>query len=232
MSFEISYEVVATHSTIDWDSLEQSIRQCTRCELHKYRKNAVPGEGPRNAKIMFIGEAPGATEDEMGRPFVGAAGRLLTMTMESVGIPRPSVYITNVVKCRPPGNREPHEDEIEACSIFLENQILLLRPVVIVTLGNIAGRWIFTKAGKRWGGVTRMRGKVYELQLLGLKILVVPTIHPAAALYNPSLRNVLLEDLKKAKELIESVREGMSREMQRASVTRSTKTLFDYLKKQ
>ena len=182
---------------------------------------------------MMIGEAPGATEDEMGRPFVGAAGRLLTMTLESVGIQRSRIYITNVVKCRPPGNREPREDEIEACSVFLESQILLLKPIVIVTLGNVAGKWVFSRAGRRWGGVTRMRGRVYELNLLGLKVFVVPTIHPAAALYNPSLRNVLAEDLGKIRDLLAPLHEG-SREMhsEREEPTlRSSRTLLDYLKK-
>ncbi|NPA96360.1 MAG: uracil-DNA glycosylase [Crenarchaeota archaeon] len=208
-----------------WEELENAIKHCTRCPLHRSRKNAVPGEGPKDARAMLIGEAPGATEDELGRPFVGAAGRLLTMSLESIGLPRSSVYITNVVKCRPPGNREPREEEIEACSPYLESQILLLKPIVIVTLGNVAGKWVFTRAGMKWGGVTRMRGKVYEVNLLGLKLSVVPTIHPAAALYNPSLRSTLIEDLRRAKEVLE--KGGSAQE----SSGRGTKSLLDYLKK-
>ncbi len=212
-----------------WDELEEAIKSCTKCPLHKSRKNAVPGEGPKDAKVMLIGEAPGATEDELGRPFVGAAGRLLTMVLESVGLPRSTVYITNVVKCRPPGNREPREEEIEACSPYLESQIALLKPRVIVTLGNVAGKWVFTKGGLRWGGVTKMRGRVYKVRMLGMEITVVPTIHPAAALYNPSMRNALVEDLKLVKELAESEQRTLASESSVAP--RGPRTLFDYLKK-
>ncbi len=174
---------------------------------------------------MLIGEAPGATEDELGRPFVGAAGRLLTMVLESVGVPRSSVYITNVVKCRPPGNREPKEEEIEACSPYLESQITLLKPKVIVTLGNVAGKWVFSKAKMKWSGVTKMRGRTYRVSLLGIEVVVIPTIHPAAALYNPSMRNALVEDLKRIKDVLsESIESLKSRPM-------SPRTLLDYFKK-
>uniref|UniRef100_A0A7C4H2I3 Type-4 uracil-DNA glycosylase n=1 Tax=Ignisphaera aggregans TaxID=334771 RepID=A0A7C4H2I3_9CREN len=200
------------------------MRSCSRCILHRYRKNAVPGEGSRNASVMLIGEAPGATEDELGRPFVGAAGRLLTMVLESLGIRREQTYITNVVKCRPPQNREPRDDEIENCSIYLESQIVMLKPKIVVTLGNIAGKKVFSMCSIEWEGIMRMRGRVYSVNLLGLDVSVIPTIHPAAALYNPSLREILTSDLKYIRDL-------MYGSIGKESNKRDTKTLLDYIKK-
>lgn len=192
-----------------------------------YRKNAVLGEGSKNSPVMFVGEAPGAVEDETGRPFVGAAGRLLTFTLESVGIKREEVYITNVVKCRPPQNREPRDEEVESCSVYLESQILLLKPKVIVTLGNIAGKKIFALASKQWSGVMKARGSVYTMDMLGLKVYVVSTIHPAAALYNPSLREVLLNDLRRVRELLASLPQPQAD----SEGVRGTRSLIDYIKK-
>ncbi len=210
-----------------WEVLEEEIRRCVRCPLHRSRKNAVPGEGNKKSVVMFIGEAPGATEDEMGRPFVGAAGKLLTMIMESVGISREGVYITNVVKCRPPGNREPKDDEIEACSIFLKSQIALLKPKLIVTLGNIAGKTVFSMGKREWVGVMKMRGKRYELTIQGIQIHVIPTLHPAAALYNPQLRSMLESDMKLVKSFIDGITSSM-----KSSTSDKTKprTLLDYIK--
>lgn len=209
-----------------WEELESSIRICTRCPLHRYRKNVVPGEGPKNSMVMIVGEAPGATEDEMGRPFVGAAGKLLTLTLESVGIKREDVYITNVVKCRPPQNREPNDDEIESCSIYLESQILLLKPRVITTLGNIAGRKIFSLGSKPWEGIMKMRGRVYTMDVLGVDTYVIPTIHPAAALYNPSLRSILLNDLKQLSNLLTSISTSKYIEDRKGG-----RTIMDYIKR-
>ncbi|MEM4848236.1 MAG: type-4 uracil-DNA glycosylase [Ignisphaera sp.] len=221
-----------------WEELEESIKNCSRCPLHRYRKNAVPGEGAKISKTMFIGEAPGATEDEMGRPFVGAAGKLLTLTLESLGVKREDVYITNVVKCRPPQNREPTEEEIESCSIYLESQILLIKPNIVVTLGNIAGKKIFSLASKPWNGVTRMRGKVYDLSILGLELRVIPTIHPAAALYNPTMRTTLLNDLKLFKDLLISMSipsiSGTGKQIvakEDKEGKKELRTLIDYMKK-
>uniref|UniRef100_A0A7C4BEB6 Type-4 uracil-DNA glycosylase n=1 Tax=Ignisphaera aggregans TaxID=334771 RepID=A0A7C4BEB6_9CREN len=210
----------------DWQSLEEAIKKCNRCPLYRSRKNAVPGEGDKNAHIMLVGEAPGATEDEMGRPFVGAAGRLLTMILESLGVKRESVYITNVVKCRPPGNREPRDEEVEACSPYLESQILLLKPRVIVTLGNVAGKKIFALGGHSWNGVMKMRGKIFNLNMLSLSMLVIPTLHPAAALYNPQLRSLFEEDMKLTKKVVES----MSKEVLGKSQRAKSRTLLDYFK--
>jgi len=184
----------------------------------------VPGEGSRTASVMLIGEAPGATEDELGRPFVGAAGRLLTMVLESLNIRREQTYITNVVKCRPPQNREPRDDEIENCSVYLESQIAMLKPKIVVTLGNIAGKRVFSMYGIEWEGVMRMRGRVYSINLLGLDVSIIPTIHPAAALYNPSLREMLASDLRYIRDLMHgNIGEERSK--------RDAKTLLDYVKK-
>ncbi|MEM1526157.1 MAG: type-4 uracil-DNA glycosylase [Ignisphaera sp.] len=227
-----------TKYPISWEELEESIKTCFRCPLHRYRRNPVPGEGSKTSKVMLIGEAPGATEDEMGRPFVGAAGKLLTLTLESIGIKREDVYITNVVKCRPPQNREPIEEEIENCSIYLESQISLLKPKVVVTLGNIAGKKIFSLASKPWNGVTRMRGKVYKLTILGFEVHVIPTIHPAAALYNPAMRTILLNDLKLVKDLLSSTSTLSTSATDKQTITKEDKenkkelrTLVDYIKK-
>ncbi|MEL9939596.1 MAG: type-4 uracil-DNA glycosylase [Ignisphaera sp.] len=210
-----------------WELLEDEIRRCTRCPLYKSRRNPVPGEGNKNSSIMFVGEAPGATEDEMGRPFVGAAGKLLTMVMESYGMRREDVYITNVVKCRPPGNREPKDEEINACNIFLKSQILLLKPRIIVTLGNVAGKTIFSMANREWGGVMKMRGKKYTLQILGMQLHAIPTIHPAAALYNPQLRSIFENDMKLIKSVIDEIVSGAEEIRKEKS---KSKTLLDYLK--
>jgi DNA polymerase len=119
-------------------TVHSEIVGCTKCELHKSRKNAVPGEGPADAKIMFVGEGPGQNEDELGRPFVGAAGRLLTELLESIGLSRSEVFITNIVKCRPPGNRAPRKPEIEACNPYLMSQIRLIKPRIVCALGTPA----------------------------------------------------------------------------------------------
>lgn len=205
-----------------WDELEYAIRNCTRCDLHKFRRNAVPGEGNRESRIIFIGEAPGSAEDEMGRPFVGAAGKLLTMTMETLGISRESVYITNVVKCRPPGNREPRDDEVSLCSVYLEAQLRFLRPSIIVTLGNVAGRKIFSMGNMVWSGITKMRGRAYKMNILDLEVVVIPTIHPAAALYNPQLKRFLEGDFKLVKEVLDSIEYSVGRSR--------SKTLLNYMK--
>lgn len=186
-----------------WAGIRAEIAACRRCELHKSRTRAVPGEGSLCSKVMFLGEAPGRSEDEEGRPFVGAAGRLLTKLMESIGLRREEVFITNVVKCRPPGNREPRYEEISACSYFTDAVVALVNPSLIVTLGNYAGYYVFEmKGGVRWLGVSRMRGRLYRLKVLGQERAVVPTYHPAAALYNPQTLASLQDDFTLIKEYV------------------------------
>ena len=185
-------------------ALVEEIMSCTRCPLHATRKNPVPGEGSLNAALMLIGEAPGRWEDEKGRPFVGAAGKLLDSLLASIGLRREEVYIANILKCRPPGNRDPRPEEVEACTPFLDRQIEIVQPRIIVTLGRHSTRYILAKAGISIRGITQVRGRPYYVDL-GFKVLVIPTFHPAAALYNPKYRSVLEEDFQLIREKLESL---------------------------
>ncbi|MGC9148370.1 MAG: uracil-DNA glycosylase family protein [Sulfolobales archaeon] len=177
--------------------LYEEIKSCRRCNLWINRKNAVPGEGPPNAEIMIIGEAPGATEDQTGRPFVGVAGSLLRKMLKELGLDENKIYITNVVKCRPPNNRTPRKEEIEACSSYLEKQIQLIKPRTIVVLGNVAAQWIHEKAGVRWISMSREHGEVKELVIQGQKIKVIPTYHPSAAVRGSVDPEIIKKDLEK-----------------------------------
>jgi uracil-DNA glycosylase family 4 len=169
------------------------VSACTRCRLHSSRKNAVPGEGPADASIMFIGEGPGFHENEQGRPFVGAAGKFLEELLAGIGYRRDQVFICNVVKCRPPGNRDPLPDEIDSCREYLDRQIAAVDPHVIVTLGRFSMVRYFgeSKISAVHGQVRRVDGR-----------LVVAMFHPAAALHQPSLRRTVEEDFAKLPELI------------------------------
>lgn len=173
------------------DSLEQiasEVSGCTRCPLHTSRVKAVPGEGPLNAQIMFIGEGPGFHENQSGRPFVGAAGDFLNELLHSIGLKREDVFICNVVKCRPPGNRDPEPGEIDACRDYLDRQIALINPQVIVTLGRYSmARW-FPAAR-----ISAIHGKPRQVG----KLLVVPMYHPAAALHQPSLKQEVMDDFRR-----------------------------------
>ena len=173
------------------DSLEKiaaDVRGCPLCKLSRSRKNAVPGEGQLSAKIMFIGEAPGRSEDEKGRPFVGAAGRILDELLKKAGIERSEVFITNIVKCRPPNNRVPKEDELTACRPYLDRQIALIKPKVICILGRTAYSSLLGGSS-----ITANRGKIMERA--GQKYFL--TFHPAAVIYNKGLLSALEADLKK-----------------------------------
>jgi uracil-DNA glycosylase len=176
--------------------LHSEIRACTKCELHKGRKNAVPGEGPTEAKIMFVGEGPGQNEDKRGRPFVGAAGRLLTELLESIGLSRSDVFITNIVKCRPPNNRAPRKSEVEACNPYLTAQISLIKPRIVCALGTPA---IATLLGEEYSA-TKVHGKATSKD----NLTILPMYHPAAALYDPSLKEVLASDFMTLKQLLEA----------------------------
>lgn len=177
--------------------LEEKIRVCRLCKLSKSRKNAVPGEGDVNAQIMLVGEAPGRNEDEQGRPFVGSAGRLLDEALKNAGIKREEVYITNIVKCRPPNNRVPLQDEVDTCIKYLEQQIKIIDPLIICILGRTAYQTLLD--GK---SITNNRGKLIKHK--GRNYFI--TIHPAAAIYNPSLKPLLLEDMKTLSLLIKQLK--------------------------
>lgn len=174
------------------------VEACTRCPLHLSRSRAVPGEGNPNAEVMLIGEAPGRVEDETGRPFVGAAGKLLDNLLKDINVDRSSLFITNVVKCRPPNNRDPTDDEINACKPYLIRQIMAIKPKKIITLGRHSTRVILGLGGFNVNEVSRVRGKVFKVSIMGINVEVYPTYHPAAALYNPSIKGVLREDLARA----------------------------------
>ncbi|MEM2318047.1 MAG: type-4 uracil-DNA glycosylase [Candidatus Bathyarchaeia archaeon] len=178
------------------EAVASEIKACTKCSLWRNRKNAVPGEGNPNAKVMFIGEAPGYWEDIKGRPFVGAAGKFLDSLLAEAGLLRGQVFIGNVLKCRPPGNREPAPAEIEACTPFLDRQIRAIQPRLIVTLGNYSTAYIFAKAGLPFNGITEVRGKFYQANVLGLTVVVFPTLHPAAGLYSAKYKQMLIEDFR------------------------------------
>ncbi|MEB3806195.1 MAG: uracil-DNA glycosylase [Desulfurococcales archaeon] len=194
-----------------YNELVKRIRECTKCPLHTTRRNPVPGEGPLEAEVMLIGEAPGRREDELGRPFVGMAGKLLDELLNEVGMPRRSVYITNVIKCRPPGNRDPRPEEIQACLPYLIRQIQLIRPRIIVALGRISAKTLHDLARLQWKGISKEHGKVKDAVIAGVKVKMLATYHPAAALYNPRLRDYIREDLRKASLLREASEPGYSR---------------------
>ena len=184
--------------------LEKEVRSCIKCPLHLSRTLAVPGEGDHNAKLMFIGEAPGYHEDLEGRPFVGAAGKLLTKMIEqTLGIKRENVYITNIVKCRPPENRNPTPLEIETCSPYLERQLSIIKPQIVSSLGRHSTRYFLLKAGVIARGILSVRGKIYEFQSDSRKLSLLPTIHPAAALYDPKNLKILEHDFVKLKEMLQ-----------------------------
>ena len=171
---------------------------CTSCALAESRTQVVFGVGSSSADLMFVGEAPGFHEDKQGIPFVGAAGKLLTKLLAGIGIERDEVYIANVLKCRPPGNRDPLPDEIEACESHLFKQIELIQPKVVATLGNFATKLLSGKPA----GITRVHGQPQEMTLGGQRVLLYPIFHPAAALYTPRMLDVLQADFQRLPELI------------------------------
>ena len=213
----------------EYKKLVKEIMECKKCRLHKYRRNPVPGEGPLNADVMVVGEAPGKNEDLQGRPFVGAAGQLLNKLLELAGLKREEVYITNIVKCRPPGNRDPQEDEIQACLPYLLRQIQLIKPKLIIAVGRHAARTLLQLAGLHWHSMTEQHGKVYDATIAGVKLKIAVTYHPAAALYKPPLRQKLEEDFKgPIAEAVREIRRAESSKLQKGS--RQT-SLLDFLSK-
>jgi len=179
------------------DELYSRIASCPDCDLCKNRTHAVPGEGPANAEVMFVGEGPGFHEDQQARPFVGPAGRFLEEMLSSVGLRRSDVYITNVVKCRPPNNRDPLPTEIDACRKYLERQIELIKPKLIVTLGRYSLAWFFPR-----DSISKVHGRLRELN--GSAFLHM--YHPAAALHAGNLRKVILDDFRRVPEALEKMR--------------------------
>jgi uracil-DNA glycosylase len=182
----------------DLVELYREVSACTRCPLHKTRTKVVFGNGNADADLMFVGEAPGQQEDAQGLPFVGRAGQLLDTLLEEIGLKRSEVFVANVLKSRPPGNRDPQPDEIDACRPYLHRQIDLIEPKVICTLGNFATKLL---TGSRTG-ITRVRGMPQVHQLGGRTVFVMPLFHPAAALRTPSVEETLRADFGKLPELL------------------------------
>ena len=171
---------------------------CTRCKLHTLgRRQVVFGVGSATASLMFVGEAPGEDEDRQGEPFVGRAGQLLTKIIEAIGLTREQVYIANVIKCRPPGNRNPEADEVATCEPFLFEQIAAIQPKVVVALGKFAAQSLLRSTEP----ITRLRGRVFEFR--GARL--IPTFHPAYLLRNPPAKREVWEDMKKVREMLQGV---------------------------
>jgi len=173
------------------------LHDCQQCRLASGRTQVVFGTGNPQARIMFVGEAPGYYEDQQGIPFVGAAGKLLTQLLESVGLSRSEIYIANVIKCRPPNNRDPLPDEVETCKPYLLQQIQLIKPKLVCSLGNFATQALL---GKKVG-ITKVRGKVFQLS----DFVLFPLLHPAAALHQGNLQGPLREDFQKLKQVLDEM---------------------------
>jgi uracil-DNA glycosylase family 4 len=184
------------------EELEKRIRMCTLCRLHRSRKNAVPGEGPFDAEILFCGEAPGYNESLQGKPFVGSAGKFLSELLQIAGLGREDVYITNVIKCRPPENRAPFYDEIETCTTnYLQKQVVMIKPKLVVALGRTAAMALLGRPvimGKE-------HGELLDCTYAGAKFKLFITYHPAAALYGAEAKQKLKADFEKLEKIPKSI---------------------------
>lgn len=181
--------------------IASEVSVCTNCDLHKTRTLSVPGEGPANAEIMLIGEGPGANEDMQGRPFIGAAGKLLVDLLAQAGLQRTDVWICNVVKCRPPANRDPMPEELAACNLFLERQIESINPKIIITLGRFS-MYKFMPGAK----ITQVHGQMRRIN----NRFVIAMFHPAAALHQAALKPALLADFAKLPQLLDAARKELN----------------------
>ena len=177
---------------------------CTLCPLSKSRKKAVPGEGDPKARIMLVGEAPGSSEDLQGRPFVGAAGKFLETLLFGIGLSREKVFICNIVKCKPPRNRPPRPLEVQTCTPYLERQMEIIKPKVLVTLGSCSTAYIFSRAHLLFTGITAVRGKICRVDLHDVQMTIFPTFHPAAALYSAKYKEQIIADFQLLKEELET----------------------------
>ncbi len=183
------------------NQIAEEVKSCKKCGLYKCAKNAVPGEGNPKARIMLIGEAPGKREDLTGRPFVGSAGKLLDSVLEKAGLKKENIFIGNIAKHRPPDNRAPKPEEIEACTPYLDRQIKIIRPKIIVTLGTHSTKYILEKACLEFTTISEARGKIFDGSALGAGIRIVPSFHPAAVIYNRKLKETIEKDFKMISKL-------------------------------
>lgn len=184
------------------EKLKEDITECSSCVLGEYSINQIIGKGSLKSKIVFVGEAPGKEEDSKGEPFVGSAGKLLDMVLEKTGFSRKNVYITNLVKCRPPKNRTPNKNELNVCSSYLEREIEIIKPEIIAPLGNTASNNIMRKYGLKPSKIGDVHGKIFKRETPWGRVLIIPLYHPAAALYNRNLLDRMEGDFIKLKILI------------------------------
>jgi DNA polymerase len=188
-----------------WEILDQisgEIMKCRRCPLWMEATHGVPGEGSTCARVMFIGEAPGQLEDSLGRPFVGRAGKVLDSLLAGTGLSRADVFIANIVKHRPPGNRDPQPGEVVACTPWLEQQINAIQPPLLVPLGRHATRYVLGRIGVEFVKITDISGTVFEGEPFGFPQKIIPALHPAATLHNPRSREHLEEDFRRIRDLL------------------------------
>ncbi len=183
--------------------LERKVRNCQKCTLAATRLNVVFGEGGISSRILFIGEAPGATEDETGKPFCGKAGNILDGLLSRAGLKREDIYIANILKCRPPGNRNPEVEEINVCSGYLDQQVDLIEPRIIGCLGNFSTRYIMEKFGlkNKVQGISKIHGQVFITPVSQGSLKIVPLYHPATVIYNVNMRSVLEKDFLMLKNI-------------------------------
>jgi DNA polymerase len=181
-------------------NLQQKINCCHRCPLYQTAKHAVPGEGDPNTKIVFVGEAPGRVEDETGKPFVGRAGKLLDSLLASINLPRKSVFITSVIKHRPPKNRQPKSSEIKKCSYWLEDQLSIIKPKIIITLGRFGLEYFLPKKK-----ISQIHGTIQKIVIKGKKILIFPVYHPAAGLRSTRNKKKLFADFQKLRQALDDI---------------------------
>jgi len=179
--------------------IKEEVLACRKCSLYKTRKYPVIGQGSHRAKIMFIGEAPGRQEDLTGRPFCGASGKILDKLLASVNLKREEVYIGNILKCRPPGNRNPNKEEIEACASYLLRQIKIIKPKIICSLGNFSTGFVLSQhnLADKIQGISKIHGQIFNAD----KITIIPFYHPAVATYNTGMEETLFQDFKVLKNL-------------------------------
>jgi DNA polymerase len=181
--------------------IEKTVKNCKKCSLSENRINSVPGEGFSNANILFIGEAPGKNEDIQGRPFVGRAGKLLDELLDSIQLSRDEVFIANILKCRPPKNRNPLKKEIDICTDYLDEQIQIIKPKIICLLGNFASSYILQKYQKKPKKIGEIHGKTFKIKSPLGELKIIPLYHPAYAIYNAKSKTILQNDFKNLKPM-------------------------------
>jgi len=187
-----------------FEKISEQITNCSKCDLNKTRNNAVPGSGSIDTDILFIGEAPGRNEDLKGKPFVGRAGKILDDLIESIGLKREDIFITNIIKCRPPNNRNPQKNEIKTCTPYLEKQIEIINPKIICPLGSFASSYILEKYNQKIEKISKIHGGKIVIKNIYGNLIIIPLYHPAVATYNPNTKVILLEDFKKIKECLKN----------------------------